>query len=430
MSPARSGNGTADSSGVKAPTRRGGAASSGVKAPARRSAADASGAKASARRSAADSSGAKASARRNPADASGVKASARRSATTSSGVKASGRGGETILSGMQSSARNGGAEAPHSAVAPHGAAAPLATVGRARVTPEKVFDSRVGSRAVGVDVESLQRVARRLSADAPSPAAAIDATSAMDAVLPARSIALELIAGRGHYDRVIAAVREAHTSVWIATANVKALMIEDSRAAPGRRRSMRRSAYVSIVALLDELAARGVELRLLHSELPSGPFRAELANRPRLLAGGLALARCPRVHMKAVIVDGELLYLGSANWTGAGLGAKGSGRRNFELGIVTDDVDLLDQVQALYERVWSGGECGACKLRAICPGPLSELRNQSFNPNFLAPRKRPPASRSDKRTARASTGSARGPSRRTRKPASRRRTAPSSGPDN
>jgi phosphatidylserine/phosphatidylglycerophosphate/cardiolipin synthase-like enzyme len=228
----------------------------------------------------------------------------------------------------------------------------------------------------------------------------------MDLAAPARSVALELISGRGHYDRVIAAVRGAHTSIWIATANVKELMVEDGRAAPGRRRSMRRSTYVSILALLDELAARGVEIRLLHAELPSRPFRAELAHHPRLVAGGLALARCPRVHMKAVIVDGELLYLGSANWTGAGLGARGSGRRNFELGIVTDDTELLDQVQGMYERVWSGGECASCKLRSECPGPLSEIRTRDQHPGSPTPRE--PAASS-------------GPARRAARPAPRRR---------
>jgi phosphatidylserine/phosphatidylglycerophosphate/cardiolipin synthase-like enzyme len=185
-----------------------------------------------------------------------------------------------------------------------------------------------------------------------------------DIAAPARAIAMELVGGRGHYERVLAAVLGAKVSVWIATANVKELMVEDHRARP---------AYVSVLGRLDELAARGVELRLLHAELPSRPFREELARHPRLVGGALALRRCPRVHMKAVIVDGELLYLGSANWTGAGLGAKGSGRRNFELGIVTDDALLLDQVQALYEQVWSGGECAGCKLREDCPGPLAEL---------------------------------------------------------
>ena len=168
------------------------------------------------------------------------------------------------------------------------------------------------------------------------------------------------------------AVLAAHTSVWIATANVKELLVEDGRAAPGRRRSMKRSAYVSVLAKLDDLARRGVELRILHAEIPSRPFRAAIAAQPRLVAGGLQLRMCPRVHLKLVIVDGALLYLGSANWTGAGLGAKGSGRRNFELGIVTDDGPMLDQAQAMYEHLWRGAECKACKLKELCPGPLSE----------------------------------------------------------
>jgi len=213
---------------------------------------------------------------------------------------------------------------------------------------------------------ALARVAKRLCAPGRDPATgkpAAEEPGPLDIRAARRPVALELIAGRGHYERVIRAVLNAHTSVWIATANVKALLVEDGRAAPGRRRSLRRASYVSVLARLDELAARGVELRLLHAELPSRPFREELARHPRLVGGGLALRRCPRVHLKAVVVDGELLYLGSANWTGAGLGAKGSGRRNFELGIVTDDAPLLDQVQSMYERIWTGGECARCKLR-------------------------------------------------------------------
>jgi phosphatidylserine/phosphatidylglycerophosphate/cardiolipin synthase-like enzyme len=193
--------------------------------------------------------------------------------------------------------------------------------------------------------------------------------------MPARAIAMELIAGRGHYERVLGAVFDAKVSVWIATANVKELMVEGPAAT-----ARKRDAYVSVLARLDDLARKGVELRLLHAEIPSGPFRAEISQHPRLLAGGLALRRCPRVHLKAVIVDGAVLYLGSANWTGAGLGAKGSGRRNFELGFVTDDAPLLDQIQALYERIWTGGECAGCRLREDCPGPLDEVVSAGLQP--------------------------------------------------
>ena len=193
--------------------------------------------------------------------------------------------------------------------------------------------------------------------------------SPLDAVAPRRAIALELVAGRGHHDRVLAAVLAAKVSVWIATANVKELMIEDGRAAPGRRRSLRRRPYVSVLARLDELAARGVELRLLHAELPSRRFRAAFDRRPELVAGGLAMKHCPRVHLKAVIVDGAWLYVGSANFTGAGLGMKGDDKRNFELGFVTEDFELLDRVQAMFDGLWRGQPCASCKLRDVCPDP-------------------------------------------------------------
>lgn len=197
----------------------------------------------------------------------------------------------------------------------------------------------------------------------------------MDFVRDARPIPLQLVAGRGHYEAVVQAVMAAERSVWIATANLKELMVEDLRARPGRRRTLGRrrgaGAYRSILALFDEMVGRGVEIRILHAGPPSRPFREELRRQPNLRAGQrFELRACPRVHLKAVIVDGGLVYLGSANWTGAGLGAKGEGRRNFELGFLSRDDLLLDEVQAFYDRIWRGAPCGDCRLREECPRPL------------------------------------------------------------
>ncbi|HXI60993.1 MAG TPA: phospholipase D family protein [Polyangia bacterium] len=191
----------------------------------------------------------------------------------------------------------------------------------------------------------------------------------MDFVDPARLIRMQLLAGRGHYEAVVRAVLEARQSVWIATANLKELMVEDTRAVPGRARTAR-SRYRSVLEHFDELAGKGVELRILHAAAPSRAFRAEFDRHRRLYQGGLELRLCPRLHFKTVVVDGAFLYLGSANWTGAGLGAKGAGRRNFELGFVTRDDALLDQVQQLFDQVWRGGECRGCKVRDLCPSPL------------------------------------------------------------
>jgi phosphatidylserine/phosphatidylglycerophosphate/cardiolipin synthase-like enzyme len=190
----------------------------------------------------------------------------------------------------------------------------------------------------------------------------------VDFVLPMAPRTFELVSGRGHYERVLRAVLQAERSVWIATANLKELMVEGPVLVPGRRRN----AYRSVLEVFDQLSERGVELRILHASLPSRPFRDEFDRHKRLVRGGLELRMCPRVHLKTVIVDAELVYLGSANWTGAGLGAKGEGRRNFELGMVSDDEQLIDQVQAVYDAIWNGDPCAGCKLREECEAPLCD----------------------------------------------------------
>ena len=178
-----------------------------------------------------------------------------------------------------------------------------------------------------------------------------------------RPIEAELLSGSELYREVVLGkLAHARESVWIATANVKDMHVE------GR----------SITALFSDLAARGVELRILHAELPSRPFRRSFDRKKSLVAGGLDLKICPRVHFKAVIVDGAWAYLGSANLTGAGLGAKAAGRRNFELGFCTEDYDTVDRARALFEGVWSGAECAGCKLRRICPDPIGKAPERSL----------------------------------------------------
>jgi phosphatidylserine/phosphatidylglycerophosphate/cardiolipin synthase-like enzyme len=187
-----------------------------------------------------------------------------------------------------------------------------------------------------------------------------------------RAVPLRLLSDRDHYEVVTKAVLQAQHSVWIATANLKELMVEDQNVAPGRRRG-RRGNYRSVLEIFAELAQRGVELRILHASTPSRPFRKSFDAQPELVVGGIEMRVCPRVHLKTVVVDARLVYLGSANWTGAGLGAKGDGRRNFEMGIVTSDEQIIDQVQDRYDRIWRGAECADCRLREECEMPLDAL---------------------------------------------------------
>jgi len=174
-----------------------------------------------------------------------------------------------------------------------------------------------------------------------------------------RPITAELLTGEALYHRVVLEkLAHARESVLIATANVKAMLVEID------------GDFRPIADVFAALARRGVEVRLLHAELPSRPFRAAFDKHRVLTRGGMTLKICPRVHFKAVLVDGAWLYLGSANLTGAGLGAKHKDGRNFELGVVTEDFDTIDRVAALFESVWSGMECRACRHYDECPDPI------------------------------------------------------------
>ena len=185
----------------------------------------------------------------------------------------------------------------------------------------------------------------------------------------ARTIRAKLLVDGAHYEELISrAIAQAAVSVWISTANLKTMMVE----APIGSRARARGRYVSFFETLGELARRGVDICILHASPPSGPLQRELARLAKNVSG-VKMRRCPRVHLKMIAIDGKLLYLGSANLTGAGLGAKGDGRRNFEMGILTDSESMLDAAQGRFDRIWRGSECGACTMRRDCDKPLDTL---------------------------------------------------------
>jgi phosphatidylserine/phosphatidylglycerophosphate/cardiolipin synthase-like enzyme len=175
--------------------------------------------------------------------------------------------------------------------------------------------------------------------------------------------ATELLLDAEHYARLMRElVPAARRFLWIATADLKDLFVEGG---PKSR------PFRPFVALLAELVARGVAVRLLHAKEPGPRFRADFDKHPALRDSDLfERGLCPRLHAKIIVIDGAAAYVGSANLTGAGLGAKGAHRRNFEAGVVVHDrpsiTRLMDQIDAL----WLGRFCAPCQRRDVCPDPL------------------------------------------------------------
>ena len=165
---------------------------------------------------------------------------------------------------------------------------------------------------------------------------------------------IRFITDRQIYEQVIQeAVPSAKEFLWLATSDLKDLHVQ-----AGRR-------MLPFLGVLSGLVDRQVAIRLLHAKEPGPMFRRDFDRYPNLIAG-MERILCPRVHFKSVIVDGRFAYSGSANLTGAGMGAKSSKRRNFEGGFVTTDSGLVREIMEQFDRVWIGAECQACQRKAYC----------------------------------------------------------------
>lgn len=155
-------------------------------------------------------------------------------------------------------------------------------------------------------------------------------------------------------------VARARRFLWIVTADVKDLHVEG----PGGR-------FVPFLEVLAGKLREGVEVRLIHAKEPGPRFREDFDRFPEFLrSDAFDRVLCPRMHMKCVIADGRVAYVGSANLTGAGMGAKADGRRNFEAGFVTEDRECLGQLMAFLDAFYMGDHCEQCLRREACPEPL------------------------------------------------------------
>ena len=165
---------------------------------------------------------------------------------------------------------------------------------------------------------------------------------------------IEYISDIEIYERVVCGiVPAAKRFLWISTADLKDMyVVQDGRGRP-------------FLEVLSSLIDSRVEIRLLHAKEPGVNFRDDFDRYPNLIEG-MERILCPRVHFKSVIADGEIGYIGSANLTGAGMGAKSQTRRNFEGGIISDDHEIVDKIAEQFDTIWRGDNCRGCQRKQYC----------------------------------------------------------------
>ena len=161
------------------------------------------------------------------------------------------------------------------------------------------------------------------------------------------------IQDEAHYAEVLLRARETKRTLWIGTADLKDVFV---------MRGKRARPFLGEIA---DLIEKGVSVRLIHAKEPGPNFRKDFDRYP-ILATGLERVLCPRVHFKLLIFDLQTAYIGSANLTGAGIGMKSDGKRNFEAGIWTDDPRLVAAAVAQFDSVWMGAPCDGCRRHKYC----------------------------------------------------------------
>lgn len=161
------------------------------------------------------------------------------------------------------------------------------------------------------------------------------------------------IADEAHFKDILSRVPLVRRTLWIGTADIKDLYIDDR----------------PFLGILADLVSKGREVRLLHAKEPGPNFREDFDRYP-ILFTGMERALCPRVHFKILIFDMKVAYIGSANLTGAGIGMKGAGTRNFEAGILTDEPALVEAAINQFDSVWRGAKCKSCGRKKFCGDPI------------------------------------------------------------
>ena len=176
------------------------------------------------------------------------------------------------------------------------------------------------------------------------------------------------LSSREIYESVICGiVPQVRERLWIATADIKDMYVEP----PSRAMEVKAGGreMVPFLEVLDGLVKRGIEVRLIHAKDPGPNWRDDFDRYPKLWTA-MERVLCPRVHFKCIIVDGVKAYFGSANLTGAGMGAKSERKRNFENGVLTDDPALVNPLVEQFDSVWRGAFCRECGRREHCPDPV------------------------------------------------------------
>ena len=177
-----------------------------------------------------------------------------------------------------------------------------------------------------------------------------------------QSYGTRLIINAQHYEEVIQRVCTANSSIKIMTADFKRFNLK-----PTDNQGKDYKDGTPFIKYLMGKAIQGVSVQIISSR-PSTNFMEEWKayyqqmNNPSLFE----FKFCIRNHIKAIIIDERLAYIGSANITPAGIGQGIFTPGNFEAGILTEDPEVISSLKELFSQIWDEHTCVDCHRKEKC----------------------------------------------------------------
>ncbi len=165
-----------------------------------------------------------------------------------------------------------------------------------------------------------------------------------------------LVINESHYEEVIQRIRKASSSIKIMTADFKRFNLK-----PSAKQGKDYKDGIPFVKHLIAKSVQGVSVQIICSR-PSQPFMDEWnAYYEQMGSPDLFEFKfCIRNHVKALIIDDKLAYVGSANITPAGIGQGIFTPGNFEAGILTGDSAIVFSLMDFFSKIWAGSYCAGC----------------------------------------------------------------------
>jgi len=163
------------------------------------------------------------------------------------------------------------------------------------------------------------------------------------------------------FQEVIKRACSAKSSIEIMTADFNLF-----RLMPTKKQGKKYGDGTPFLDFLIEKANEGVSVRIITAEksgyFQDGGERAYCKTPNKCFYVWL----CARNHAKVVIIDDEIAYIGSANMTRAGLGQPYASPGNFEVGIMTEDPEIIASLNERFSDITSHKFCDDCHRKKDC----------------------------------------------------------------